>query len=254
LYVFGDDAPYLLILSPGYQVMDSVYFLPGVEGRIPKDTKHDIESAMIGMQDNQPVLYGIGSMSTKKRWGVIAYNLSDKSFKDSLFFEPGKIFPGIDEVNIEGSCTVSNIAILANRANESNPNNHLLFIDKQSATVKRMLLPARKLMPGLSGLYYVKEKDLLLFTASEEETGSSTSDGAIGDSYLGWIENFSKKMGDTEYKPDQFIRLADTEKAFNKQKIESVCVESVDGNNLIIHLTADNDNGRSSLFKLKLKL
>lgn len=255
LYVFGDDAPYLLVLSPDYEVIDSVFFWAKLNSRIPKDVKHDIESAMIRMEEGQPVLYGIGSMSTAKRWGAWAYYLQADAFKDVTFFEPGKAFPSVQALNIEGSCVVGRTTVFCNRANLSAPLNHLIFLEeKSSAVVKPITLPHDKIVAGISGLFYVEEKDLLLFTASEEETASTTADGAIGESYLGWIENFSAKMQSNHFQPDKYIKLSEIDSAFVKQKIESVCVEKEESNSLRLHLTADNDNGTSRLFKLKMAL
>ena len=107
---------------------------------------------------------------------------------------------------------------------------------------------------GVSGLYYVEEKDLLLFTASEEDTPNALDDGKISDSYLGFIEKFSAKMEDKTITPNQLIKLSTINKIFIKQKIESVCVEKITGDEMILHLVADNDNGESRLFKVRMIL
>lgn len=255
LYVFGDDAAYLLILSPEYKVIDSIFFWTKVDGRIPKDTKHDIESAMIKMERGQPVLYGHGSMSTEIRRGTFAFQLNGRSFKDTMFFNPETSFPLVHAINLEGSCAFGDTTVFANRANLSTPLNHLVFVDAGSTIVtKPIKLPMAKIVAGISGLYYMKEKDILLFTASEEETASTTADGAIGESYLGWIGNFSAKVQAKEFVPDRYIKLSKIDKAFTKQKIESVCVEKINGKEMIVHLAADNDDGSSGFFKVKVLL
>ena len=50
------------------------------------------------------------------------------------------------------------------------------------------------------------------------------------------------------------IKITPVDKRFTKQKIESVCVERFDKNEFILHMVADNDNGTSGLFKMRLKL
>jgi len=107
---------------------------------------------------------------------------------------------------------------------------------------------------GLSGLYYINDKDLLLFTASEEDTPNATQDGVIGNSYLGYIKKFSEKMTASTLHPDKMITLTDIDPVFKKQKVESVCVEKIVGNSAIVHLASDNDNGQSMLFKTRLIL
>ena len=76
----------------------------------------------------------------------------------------------------------------------------------------------------------------------------------IRDSYLGWVDNFSKRMNEKTLKPREMIRLTSVSKAFDGQKIESVCVQSSEGNTLILQLVSDNDNGETGLFKLQLEL
>ena len=95
---------------------------------------------------------------------------------------------------------------------------------------------------------------MLLLTASEEETKDAINDGMIGESYLGIIKRFSKRLNDTTLKPDQFIKLSDIHPEFSRQKIESVCAEKPGTDELILHLVADNDNGKSRIFKMRFPL
>ena len=222
---------------------------------ISKEDKPDIESAMIVEKGNKATLYGLGSMSDKKRWRVYEISLNDRVVKNKTFFEKDAVFPGIEEVNIEGSTTIENTVVLCNRANEKTRRNHLLFWNwKDNIDVKEITLPKTKGTAGMSGLYYVKEKDLLLFTASEEATDNAVSDGEIGDSFLGWISNFSTKTAQAEFTPDGFLKLSAFDKAFEQQKIESVCMEKEENTSLLLHLVADNDDGRSKIFKVRLTL
>jgi hypothetical protein len=48
------------------------------------------------------------------------------------------------------------------------------------------------------------------------------------------------------------ISLADVDPVFKKEKIEGVCVESVSGTGITLHLISDNDAGESRLFKIKM--
>jgi hypothetical protein len=255
LYVFGDDATYLLVLSGSYQPIDSISYWPEKIQRITKKKKPDIESSLIIEKEGKLFLTGIGSMSDDNRWKAIIYNLADKTVSTTVNPFPAQHFSKISQLNIEGSTVVNNTIVFGNRANNSMPVNYILFWKgNDSVNTKKLLFPKNKKVAGISSLYYVKEKDMLLITASEEETASTTADGAIGESYLGWIENFSTKMNDTAFSPDQFYKLSNADKAFTKQKIEAVCVEKTDKDEMILHLAADNDNGKSRLFKLRLML
>jgi hypothetical protein len=52
-------------------------------------------------------------------------------------------------------------------------------------------------------------------------------------------------------KADTLFNLSTYDAGFSGEKIESVAVESV-GKNIILHLVADNDDGTSTLFKVRL--
>lgn len=254
LYVFGDNATHLLLLSTDYNVVDSVPYWKGGEAVIDKEDKPDIESAMIVEKNSHPVLYGVGSMSDKKRWRVFAFSLDSLRPQATVFFERNKAIKNIEELNIEGSTSVGNAAVFCNRANQKTKRNYLLFWNwKDSIAAKEILLPKTRLAAGMSGLCYVKEKDLLLFTASEEATGNAVQDGAIGDSYLGWITAFSKKTTQPSFSPDGYLKLSRFDKSFAKQKVESVAVEKAEGEKLTLHLVADNDDNQSKIFKVELQ-
>ncbi|RYZ30173.1 MAG: hypothetical protein EOO10_03795 [Chitinophagaceae bacterium] len=255
LFLFGDDATHLLVLSPNYQPTDSINYWQGSFHRIPKPVKPDIESSLLLEEGGETILYGIGSMSDVNRWKVIKHKLNSQQTDTFSYFISKNILAQINQLNIEGSATVNNTIVLANRANLSNPVNHLLYWDRADVHLisKQLLLPKQKTVAGVSGLYYVKEGDLLLLTASEEEAASTTKDGTIGESYLGGIKNFSKKLNDAEFKPDFFYQLSKADDRFSKQKIESVCLETIGDDELILHLAADNDNGKSHLFRIRLK-
>ncbi len=260
LFVFGDDAPYLLVLDTGYRQLDTVQYLEDTGKRIAKQVKPDIEAASLVTIKNETYLCGMGSFSTETRRNILAFPLSNMhsflQLDDSLLFQNFKTLP---EINIEGFATVKTKFVLANRANTTHKTNKLVIAEntpdqkKSSETIVIDLVLNDKNGMGVSGLYYVEEKDLLLFTASEEDTPSAAQDGTINNSYLGWIKAFSKKMQSKTIHPDQLINLSEVNKTFDKQKIESVCTEGIHKNEAILHLAADNDNGESRLFKMKLR-
>lgn len=255
LYIYGDNATHLLLLSTDYNTADSIFYWKSNRQMIAKKDKPDVESAMLLQRDNEIVIAGVGSMSDKNRWHVFEFLPDDLKINKTQFFAGEEIFTGIDQLNIEGSTQAGNTIVFCNRANEKSKKNHLLFWDgKDSVVIKEILLPETNMTAGMSGLYYINEKDLLLFTASEENTHNAKEDGEIGDSYLGWIHGFSEKMNRENLQPDGFLRLSFFDSAFAKQKIEALCAESVSGNRHLLHLVADNDDGKSKIFKIDLTL
>jgi hypothetical protein len=105
---------------------------------------------------------------------------------------------------------------------------------------------------GVSEMCYVESMDRLLITLSSEATDSVYEDGAIGDSCIGWIDSISTKIQGTHLSLDGVLDLSDCNEIFKGEKIEGLCVESVVGNELLIHLVSDNDQGVSRLFTIKM--
>ncbi len=95
---------------------------------------------------------------------------------------------------------------------------------------------------------------MLLFTASIEDTPDAYQDGVIGDSFIGYISNITSKLNDSAVTPDKLINLSGVLKLKGDNKIESVTAEQATKSELILHLAADNDNGESTLFKIRWKL
>ncbi len=118
-----------------------------------------------------------------------------------------------------------------------------------TVSAQEIHLPTTKSIAGISGLYYEAEKDLLLFTASEENTPNAIDDGEIGESYLGFIPRFSKEKGKS-IQVKQMVKLSEINDVLRNQKIESLCVQQLTGDKMLLHLVADNDNGKTVIFKM----
>ncbi|HEY0065978.1 MAG TPA: hypothetical protein VGB46_01400 [Flavisolibacter sp.] len=261
LYVIGDDATQALVLDKDHVLVDSIRLFPGSrKKRISKKTKADIESTIIVNRDDSDYLVAFGSLSSSKRNQVLWVDLEDGKWKKTSTFTMNH--SDIDEWNIEGTALVNNRLLLTNRANNSSRANHLLVtifdekkgINPDSIHSIRLRLPEGKSIMGISSISYLKEKDMILFAASTENTSNAKDDGAIGDSYIGYISNISKKLDQKELRPDEIINITKHLKSKHPQKIESIVVEEPSGKDLIVHLAADNDNGQSMLFKLKWKM
>lgn len=255
LYLFGDNAPQLLELSTSYKVIRKIAYWPDTSTVISKETKPDIESAFIILKEGKAELFGVGSLSGSHRWRVYQWSIGSDTLRRTNLFPDSVRFAGIEEINLEGSAAVGNTLVFCNRANLTTKTNHLIFRDKETEfTTKELRLPGTGSIAGLSGLYYVKEKDLLLFTASEEATYNAMDDGEIGESYLGWIQHFSSAKAKQVIQTSGLLKLTQFSPAFKGQKIEGVCAESVDSNRYRLHLVADNDNGSSKIFTVDLQL
>lgn len=259
LYVIGDDARQILVLDSGHRPTDSILLFEGSDTRIDKDVKADIEASVLIKKEDKFFLLAISSFSTEKRNKTLLLDLEQKtSLLDSAVWDD----PPVAELNIEGAAMINKQLLLSNRANNAHPANHLFLasidtggnINTENKKVIRLLLPKAKAVVGLSGLAYLQEKDMLLFTASTENTSNGYSDGAIGESFIGYVSGISAKLKEREIRADKLIPLSKIIAARTPQKIESLAIEAMNGKEITLHLAADNDNGQSTLFKIKMEL
>lgn len=265
ILLIGDDASQILLLDSSYQKLDSFKIANSTTQRIPKKTKHDYEASTVIKWNGMPAVAIFGSGSTELRRNVLLLPLPLSSSTSPAIINVGNIYDklkGQMDINIEGAATINDHLVLSNRAHMGAPDNFLLkfqphifdTVDISTPTICRVKLPAFNQVVGISGLAYVAAKDILLFTASTEATADTYADGEIGESYLGIIRNASKAISEPEVEIDDLIVLSKYDAALQNQKIESLAVESIKGSFAIIHFVADNDDGSTKLFKMKLKL
>lgn len=257
LYVIGDDAASIWILDKEHQFLDSIVLFPSKNKRLDKMIKADLEASAIITKNNKNYLAIFSSFSTSNRNQIFLIDLENPGNKLSQLVSTIDA-AAVDEVNIEGAATINDNLVLSNRANKTHRNNSFIITMMDSSGIKTpyktrtVLLPKRKNILGISGLTYVKEKDLMLFTASTENTPDAYTDGEIGSSYIGYIKNISKKLNERSVKATKLICISKHLGEKSAQKIESIAVEETKRKKIIIHLAADNDNGESTLFKLTL--
>lgn len=262
LYVMGDDATGMLVVDKKHRVKTVVPIFDSVMRRIPPAEKTDIEATALVPFAGKKHLLLMPSLSSAKRNTQVLYTLEKGSLQlQKMVKVDSTAGAGLQPLNIEGATAVSGKLFLSNRGNLAAPQNHLVQVQFRPDTGvynwgRPILLrmPQTQHFAGVSGLYYLEGKDILLFTASTELTNSATTDGEIGDSFLGMVKGFSNKINQPVVQVDTMINLTPILQNETPQKIESVTVESVRRNTIKLHLAADNDNGQSTLFRLRLKL
>lgn len=270
-YIIGDDATNILILDANYQKIDSVHLFHCAEKIIPKVDKPDLEGSTIIEIDGKNHLLLVGSASRKNRKIIILIpftttGLSFKALTNTFYKTKGFIkrikSHDIEEINLEGVCLLKVDLVLGNRGNRSTPANHLIITDRifwehqdsAKLLIRKLTMPpehADKIL-GLSELCYIEQTDTLLITLTSEATDNAFDDGEIGNSFIGWIKDVTVKLQHNSLALDGMMDLADVDPVFKSEKIEGICVESVSGSELILHLISDNDAGESRLFNIKM--
>lgn len=204
IFVIGDDANSMLVLDKQYQIIDTITLSHYLIKRIPKTDKPDYETAAVVSFNGKDYLLVSGSASRPNREKALLVSLYDHTIQniDLSVFADRLTNTDIGELNIEGSAVVKDFFVLSNRANHSNPQNSLIlttqdfWINQQTTTIKtvKLQLPDSLKTLGVSEMSYVESQDLLLLTLTSEQTANAYDDGAIGDSYIGWINQGSKKL------------------------------------------------------------
>jgi len=265
VFLVGDDSREVMILNKRWKEIERVPLLPGTEARVPKAVKSDLEATTIVTVNRIPRLLILGSGSLEKnRNKAILFDL-DSYLKDEFDLTPfyNRIAKaGVKNMNIEAAALVEDHIILGNRGNRKNPVNQLIITrnafwkhqQQAEITLIDLELPVKDSKGiGISGMAYSLLNDTLIFTASTEQTDNAVDDGSIGDSYMGIIENASRKIGRKSLKVNELINLGEVHELFKGFKIESVCIQSEKSNRMKLHLVADNDTGKSYLFKVRVK-
>ena len=259
LYVIGDDAPQMLVLDNNHQAKDSMVLFASKTKRLSKRSKADLESTILVSENGRDYLVAFPSFSTPRRDQILVIDVASRETR-TIHMPKFKI-PGIRDLNIEGTALVQDKLLLSSRANLGHAENFLLVsrfnlqsgFDEKDLRSIPLQLPKQENILGISSISYLESENLLLFTASTENTNNSVGDGSIGDSYIGYIRNISGKLDNNVLTADALINISDI-LSQGPHKIESVVVESQKGKDLIIHLASDNDDGASTLFKLSWRI
>lgn len=264
IYVIGDDAPDMMVLSKEHKPKQKVRIYGCKDARIDKNFKADLESVVLVNKGRQNFLVGLGSFSTPNRNQVLVYQPQTVAAKGPRLRTFTVDFSSLNlaHKNIEGAAWVSGKIILGNRANNQSKDNYLILSDfDENAGISleknkliKLEFPKSEKVIGLSGLNYIPQKDVLIITASTENVNDAYNDGEIEDSYIGYIEDISKKLENETIALDRLFKVANFLGNDKHFKIESVAVETVNGNDVVMHLAADNDDGKSTLFKLQWTL
>jgi len=263
IYLVGDDAKDILVMSRKWKDEQLINIFDSTQERIPKKIKADLEATAIVHLDTMVYLLIMGSGSTDQRNKGIMLNVEtgDKTEIDCTLFYKRLKENGIIDLDIEGATEVSDYMIFCNRGNKTHPANELIvtnkdfFRNQQNAPIGLLNIDMSEYegTMAISGACYSYEHDWLIFTASTEDTADSYHDGTIGKSYLGIIEDAYRKITKNRVRVNELIDLAKTNKKFDGFKIESVCIQSERKYRMKLHLVADNDDGKSHLFKILLR-
>jgi hypothetical protein len=264
IYLIGDDAAYILKMNIALDSVDTISLYDNKQKRISKDIKADLEGITLVTHNNDSLLFLVGSGSLapyrNSAWLINHATKERREIRLDTFYSR-LTASGIEEINIEGIAMVSDEIVMVNRGNKSHPRNYLVFTsdnfwgNQANAPIRLVTTgfnPDTSFFNGISGLDYSAQTDRLLLTVSTENTYNSYADGVIGKSYLWIINDLLSKRRMVAMNPNKVIDLDALDKRFEGHKIESVCIISETKSEMNLMLVADDDNGKTMFFNIKL--
>lgn len=263
VWIAGDDAKSLLAVDMQMNPSDSILVYPSPLYRIPYQTKADLEAGtLLGNKRDSSILWlGSGSGTYRNTGVMIKLPGYEKSELQLDTFYDRLRNAGITKLNIEGLTQIPGWMVLGTRGHKSFPKNYLIFAENkfwlnQANSRFHLVRMGGNLPPfsfrGLSGLDYSYRSDILLATASTEDTRSAEANGKIGKSFLWRINDLNKKVQYSGINPNVIYDLAETDARFSGAKIESVTVIKDAKNYLECWLAAENDDGKTTLFRIRM--
>jgi hypothetical protein len=262
-WIVGDDATgvYRLSLLNYDQHKIPLHGFSSDQYRLPKPIKHDLECASLIKWNNKQYLLAFGSGSLAPfRDSILLLNTAEPADQQIIpvqqFYKELQQLTGTDSTqwNIEGSTLAGDTLIICNRGNN-------LIIRLNADDLMRYLLFAGSPIPAigfqratlpqidgkearLSGVCTLNDTQLL-FSASVEDTPDWIKDGPILGSFIG-IYSLKENKVLVSYP------LINKDGVVLKEKIESIDMVSNKAGTITCIAVADNDDGTSRLFKLKL--
>jgi hypothetical protein len=263
-YVAGDDSPYLFQLNSEFQTTGTIKIYSEKklqDGRIPKKYKPDFESIAIAPwgKDNDLLIFGSGSAS-KTRNSMIRIDFDEdkyevKSYSLKKFYSYlAEKFDEHGNLNIEGAAFWNKHLILLNRTDNTlfkidydDFVNYIKKKDKDKPGIKAIKyeLPAfNGITARFSGACLLPDENMLVFTASVENTPNWMNDGKILGSYIGILD-----LDQTENTKPVCVLIEQNGNPF-PYKVESLFVSEKNENSIKLIGVTDNDDGGSQIIAL----
>lgn len=260
LYVIGDNSAWLYQLDTAFEVKQKQILLEGISDSIlPKLSKPDFEAMTKCKVEGKTelLIFGSGSKSPNRDILVRVQNkgpFQTKTYDLSNFYENLRTSTKMEGhlLNIEAAATKDDDLFLFNRENnimwKLSIKGFIAFLEDgkniPDLTIYQINLPKlNTLQIKISGATEVVGSNLLIFTASVEDTPNPIDDGEVLGSYLGIISLDDVMDG---YSP-KFLPITNNNQ-YIPIKVESVEVLQSNGNRqLQLVMVTDSDGGESEL-------
>ncbi|UJH92256.1 hypothetical protein LZ575_06780 [Antarcticibacterium sp. 1MA-6-2] len=262
-YIIGDNSPWLFKLNKNNEVIDRISLLP--ERTLPdsifeKLVKPDFEAmTKVDPEGNVLLIFGSGSKSPE-RDVLVEVNLSSEEIVPKEF-SITEIYDGLraaaeipsEHLNIEAAEVVEDDLYLFNRGKN--------LIAKYSLSTFRRYLEEKGEVPlpeiirfklpeiqgiesGFSGASYIEGAEIIVFTATVENTANWIDDGEVLGSFIGAF-----KINDLSVNNTPASALIQQGGKSLMIKVESVTVLSEKEGEAELLLVTDSDGGVSEILR-----
>lgn len=265
LYLASGDSRHVLILDKYWKEIERINITDEEETGISKASESDFKATTIFEINKIPRMLILGAQTNEPHKSTaVLFNLDDRTQEDfdvDVFYDRVKAVES-NEVNIEAASVVLGQLVLAHRGSVANPVNNLVITDldvwknqaEEEITIRPFEFPETfEGFAEISGMCYSPVNDWLIITLFTEVATEEGSDEKVFESYIGMIENAARKLIRKKIKINELVNLADVDKRFRGQKIESICIQSDKDRKLKLHLVAEQGGEQLTLFKLRLK-
>ena len=264
LYLTDTGSNEILVLSQNWKEVDRIPLF-GTKGSLNNTEHKDLEAATIVEINSIPRLLALGTDSHETRHNkAVLLNLDDRTREDFTideFDERLKVL-GLDQLNIRTAAIVLGKLVLGNRGNADTPENNFVVTDidlwKKQDTEEISLLPVKypeDTPEGilLSGMSYSPENDWLILTFISEIDQSGNDDTPLSTTYLGLVENASRKVARKQVKINELIDLSEISKHLYGQEIKATCIQSDKSGKIKLYMVADHQDGGTKIYKIRIK-
>lgn len=264
LYLTDAGSNEILVLSQNWKEIERIPLFESNEGLNNNEHK-DLEAATIVEINSIPRLLALGTdMHEAKHNKAVLLNLDDRTREDFTideFDERLKVF-GLEQLNIRTAAIILGKLVLGNRGNVKTAENNFVVTDidlwKKQDTEEISLLPVKypeDTPEGilLSGMSYSPENDWLVLTFISEAGRSRKGEAPRPTSYLGLVENASRKVARKQVKINEMVDLADVSKHLVAQDIKATCIQSDKSGKVKLFMVADHPEGGTQIFKIRIK-
>lgn len=264
LYLTDTGSNEILVLSQNWKEIDRIPLF-GTKGNLNNSEHKDLEAATIVEINSIPRLLALGTdIHEAKHNKAVLLNLDDRTREDFTIDEFDarlKVF-GLDQLNIRTAAIVLGKLVLGNRGNAGTAENNFVVTDidlwKKQDTEEISLLPVKypeDTPEGilLSGMSYSPENDWLILTFISETGQSGNGETPLPTSYLGLVENASRKVARKQVKINELIDLSEVSKHLVGQEIKATCIQSDKSGKVKLYMVADHTEGGTQIFKIRIK-